>query len=163
MTEAKEYSRIYRGLCFIEVIWFSSSPIPSVFLCVASRAYWRERGGKGVGKGAKSYDGEKDWSSLNTLWLGLTGNGRMGEGEMGWSKFKWQWKNVVHGSKFLKLRQNLKTMPHFKNKYSFMYSPSVQKLPARQWEGRKQHWQPWCQFEEGTWGEKILCHWIPWT
>ncbi len=39
----------------------------SVFLCVADRAYWSERGrgGGGGGRGAKSYDCEKVWSSKN--------------------------------------------------------------------------------------------------
>ncbi len=36
----------------------------SDFLCVASRAYWREISGEG-GRGAKSYDDEKAWSSVN--------------------------------------------------------------------------------------------------
>ncbi len=63
----------YRGPGFLVVVYFgslSSPPLPSadclsfsVFLCVALRAYWRERG---VGKveGAKSYDGEKASSSI---------------------------------------------------------------------------------------------------
>ncbi len=37
----------------------------SVFLCVDGRAYWQERRGGGGGGGAKSYDGEKAWSSIN--------------------------------------------------------------------------------------------------
>jgi hypothetical protein len=67
---------IYRGLGFLAVEGFGSSPPPppslpsascisfSVLLCVVSRAYWRERGG-GDGGGAKSYYGRKDWSSIN--------------------------------------------------------------------------------------------------
>ncbi len=57
---------------FFTVVWFGSSPHPlppasclffSVFSCVACRAYWRERGKEGGG-GAKTYDGEKAWSSI---------------------------------------------------------------------------------------------------
>jgi hypothetical protein len=70
----REYWMIYRVLGFLVVIWFGSSPpLPrssascpflSVFLSVAGRAHWRERG-DGGGGGAKSYDGEKAWSSIN--------------------------------------------------------------------------------------------------
>ncbi len=53
------------------MIWLLPKPLPplpsarcllfSVFMCVSGRAYWWNAG-KGVG-GAKSYDGENDWSS----------------------------------------------------------------------------------------------------
>ncbi len=67
---------IYREQGFLAVVCFGSSPTPSpspvskflslsVFLCVAGRAYWLERGDVGGGGGAKSYDGEKAWSSIN--------------------------------------------------------------------------------------------------
>ncbi len=54
-----KYWVIYRGPGFLAVVWFGSSPAPlppalpsatasclsfAVFLCVAGRAYWRERG-----------------------------------------------------------------------------------------------------------------------
>ncbi len=67
---------IYRGRCFLAVLDDSaprpppSSPISSasclfsVFMCVAVRTYWRQGGGGG-GQGAKSYDCEKAWSSVN--------------------------------------------------------------------------------------------------
>ncbi len=65
---------IYRGSGVLAVVLFGSSPTTSppaasclsfsVFLCVAGRAYWRRGRGKGGG-GAKSYDGEKVWSSIN--------------------------------------------------------------------------------------------------
>ncbi len=42
----------------------SSASWPLFFLCVAGWAYWWEKGGGVVGGGAKSYDGEKVWSSL---------------------------------------------------------------------------------------------------
>ena len=52
-------------------VWSLDHPLPSasclsfsVFLCVAGRAYWRERR-VGGGDGAKSCDGEKAWSSIN--------------------------------------------------------------------------------------------------
>ncbi len=51
----REYWRIYRGSGFLVVVWFGSThllPLPwasclsfSVFLCVAGRAYWLEKGG----------------------------------------------------------------------------------------------------------------------
>jgi hypothetical protein len=44
----------------------SPSPLSSaVFLCIAGQAYWRERGRGEGGRGAKSCDGEKAWSSIN--------------------------------------------------------------------------------------------------
>ncbi len=54
-----EYWLIYRGSGFLAFIWYGSSPTPylpfpttnclsfSVFLCVAGRAHWQERGGAG--------------------------------------------------------------------------------------------------------------------
>ncbi len=57
------------GPGFLAVVWFGSSPTPSplasclsfpVFLFVAGRAYLRGGGG-----GAKSYAGEKAWSSIH--------------------------------------------------------------------------------------------------
>ncbi len=73
----REFEMIYRGPRFLAVAWFGSSTTPSphylpsasclsfsVFLCVAGRAYWRERR-VGGGDGAKSCDGEKAWSSIN--------------------------------------------------------------------------------------------------
>jgi hypothetical protein len=63
----------YRGPGFLAVVRSGSSPTPtpfssatclcfSVFLCVASRAYWRNKGG---GRGVKSYDCEEAWSSIH--------------------------------------------------------------------------------------------------
>jgi hypothetical protein len=60
---------IYREPGFLTVVWFGPPPLPlasclsfSLFQSIAGRACWRERGGGG---GAKSYDGEKAWSSIN--------------------------------------------------------------------------------------------------
>ncbi len=71
----REYWMISRLPGFLAVAWFGSSPHPlppllsasclsfSVVLCGAGRAYWRE--GRGVvGGWAKSYDGQKAWSSI---------------------------------------------------------------------------------------------------
>ncbi len=70
---------IYRWPGFLAVVRFSLSPTPpplsrhqvvsvfSVFLCVAGRAYWRERGGGGP----ESYNDEKAWSSINHSILSL--------------------------------------------------------------------------------------------
>ncbi len=68
----REYWMTYRGPGFLAVVRFGSSPTSSVslpiaiclsvFLCFVDRAYWQERGG-GDGEGAKSYGGEKAWSS----------------------------------------------------------------------------------------------------
>ncbi len=56
-----EYWMIYRGPGFLPIVLFGSSPTPfpplrsasclsfSVFLCVAGRAYWREKRGDGLG------------------------------------------------------------------------------------------------------------------
>jgi hypothetical protein len=67
----REYWMVYREPGFLALGWFGSSPTPfhplpsasclffSVFLCVTGQAYWWERWG------AKSYDGEKDWYSMN--------------------------------------------------------------------------------------------------
>ncbi len=57
------------------MIWLQALPSAtclsfSVFLCVAGRAYWKERGGGG-GVGAKSYDERESLvhdKSFNTLW-----------------------------------------------------------------------------------------------
>ncbi len=68
----REYWIICRGPGFLAVVWFGSSPtlspLPSasclsfsILLCVASRAYWRERGWSR----SQTYDGEKVWSSIN--------------------------------------------------------------------------------------------------
>jgi hypothetical protein len=74
--QTREYWMIYRGPGFLEAVWFSSLPTlfpPSpvsklslflgLFLCFASRAYWRE--GWGGERGAKSYDREKAWPSIS--------------------------------------------------------------------------------------------------
>ncbi len=66
------------GPWFIEAQAFSPSydlappPLPSasclifsVFLSVARGAYWDDWGGEGSGRGAKWYDDEKAWSSIN--------------------------------------------------------------------------------------------------
>ncbi len=58
---SRYYWMVYIGPSFLAVVWFGSPPHPlppplpsasclsfSVFLCVAYRAYWRERSGKGV-------------------------------------------------------------------------------------------------------------------
>ncbi len=57
----------------------------SVFLCVAGRACWRERGGGGEGV-PKSYDSEKDWSSINhSILYGLDPGAKSHNGEKAWS------------------------------------------------------------------------------
>ncbi len=73
LADWREYGMIYRWPGFLAVEWFSSSPSPplllrsssclsfSVYLCVAVRAYWRERGGREL----KLYAGKKAWSSTN--------------------------------------------------------------------------------------------------
>ncbi len=75
--EDREYSMIYKEPGFFAVVWFGPSTSPpsvgklSLFskfcLCVAGRAYWRERG-EGMGGGAKSNYSEKAWSSIIILW-----------------------------------------------------------------------------------------------
>ncbi len=73
----REYWMIYRGPGFLDVVWFGSSPtlsplsrqqVVSLSLssCVSpvNLTDWREIGGFGGG-GAKSYEGEKVWSSIN--------------------------------------------------------------------------------------------------
>ncbi len=77
MLWRREYWRFYRGPAFLAVGWFGSTSAPftplsrqqgclsfAVFLCVAGRAFWRERG-IGGGRRAKSFDREKAWSSVN--------------------------------------------------------------------------------------------------
>ncbi len=72
---------------FLAVAWFGSSPTPLTHLsaiiklflflslstvCVAGRAYWRERLGEGGWRVAESYDHEKILvfnKSFNTLWI----------------------------------------------------------------------------------------------
>ncbi len=75
ITICSVYS-VFRGIIF----FCNSQPYPppsapslmwarcltfSVFLCVAGRTYWRERGGRRGGQGAKSHDREKAWPSIN--------------------------------------------------------------------------------------------------
>jgi hypothetical protein len=77
---------IYRGPGFLAFVWFGfPQPLPlpaasclsfSVFLCIARRAYWQENGEGGSG-GAKSYDGEKAWPSLNHLILSALSCGQL--------------------------------------------------------------------------------------
>jgi hypothetical protein len=78
---SREYWMIYRAPSFLAVVWFGSSPTPfpipfpsasclsfSVFLCVAGRACWRERG---RARGAKSYDHRESlalYKLFTTLW-----------------------------------------------------------------------------------------------
>ncbi len=66
----------YRGPVFLVVIWFGSHTSPirklslfSVFLCVAGRVFWRERGLWGCWGGAKLFGPEKGCSSINHLVL----------------------------------------------------------------------------------------------
>jgi hypothetical protein len=71
---AREYWMVYRRPGLKAVVWFGSSPIPPllpsasclsfwVFLCLSPSSLLT--GEVGGGAGAKSYDGEKAWSSLN--------------------------------------------------------------------------------------------------
>jgi hypothetical protein len=73
----KEYWMIYRGPSFLAVVWLGSSPTPSpsrqqvgLFLTLPVCRRRPElsggrRGGEGGGGEAESYDGERDWSSIN--------------------------------------------------------------------------------------------------
>ncbi len=74
----REYWKSYIGEAFPSSYYLAPSPLPthlpsasclsfSVLLCVASQAFWRERG-EGVW-GAKSYGGENAWSYINNLIL----------------------------------------------------------------------------------------------
>ncbi len=70
---------IYRGPGFLAVVWFIPPPLPSanclsfsVFLCLAGRAYYRERGGGGE-RGAKSYNRKKAWPCINHSILSVRG------------------------------------------------------------------------------------------
>jgi hypothetical protein len=79
-----EYWMMYRGTGFLAVVWFGSSPIPSpllpsasclsfsIFLCVAVRAYWREREGGWWGRSQiiKPWQSLVLYKSFNTLWGG---------------------------------------------------------------------------------------------
>ncbi len=66
---------IYRGQGFLAVVLVGSSPPPppptasylsfSDFLCVAGRSNLLTEEGEGGGRGAKSFDREKAWSSIN--------------------------------------------------------------------------------------------------
>jgi hypothetical protein len=77
---ASEYWMIFRGPGFLAIVWFDSSPAPSPSLFLQQvrtgvathRKTEEERqvaklltGGGTGGWGAKSYDGEKAWSSIN--------------------------------------------------------------------------------------------------
>ncbi len=69
----REYWMVNRGSCFLAVVWFCSFPsnpsLPSVSSSGDSQKVWERETtflGEGVGGGgAKSYDGEKVWSSIN--------------------------------------------------------------------------------------------------
>jgi hypothetical protein len=72
----REYWMFYSGQGFVAVIWFGSSLTPpllsascpsfSVFLCVAIRAYWRERWRGGAGAEWENHGtARKAWSSIN--------------------------------------------------------------------------------------------------
>jgi hypothetical protein len=71
----REYWMICRGPGFLAVVWFGSSPtspflLPSVISTGGAQKEWERettagvKGGRGGG-GAKSYDDEKAWSSIN--------------------------------------------------------------------------------------------------
>ncbi len=75
--ETREYWMIYKGLCLLAIVWFGSpphplTPLPVVSLtgdtqedCERETTCWRTREGGGGEEGAKSYDAEKAWSSIN--------------------------------------------------------------------------------------------------
>ncbi len=86
--ESREYRTINRGVTFLAVVWFGSSPppptspshlLPSESSTVVTKedweretSRWREKG-RGYEAGAKSYDGEKAltfYKSLNTYGTG---------------------------------------------------------------------------------------------
>jgi hypothetical protein len=66
-----EYWIIYRGAGFLTVIWLGFFPPPSLPSVCSKEGRLRKRDilltgqGGGCGGGAKSYDGEKAWSSTN--------------------------------------------------------------------------------------------------
>ncbi len=71
IVSPREDWMIYRGPGFLAVVIRLHPPLPSascryfsVFLCVAGRAYWRERGGRGWAW-SWSYDRMKAWPSVN--------------------------------------------------------------------------------------------------
>ncbi len=71
----------YRGPACLAIVWYGSSPTPSV-LPYSPRLRKRDNlltgeGGKGGGRGAESYDHKKTWSSINLyklygwVWINL--------------------------------------------------------------------------------------------
>ncbi len=69
VSQSESIECFIKGPGFLAFVWFSSSappPFPSVSLIgdTQETTYWQERG-----EGAKSYDDEKAWFSVNTLWL----------------------------------------------------------------------------------------------
>ncbi len=75
MCLPREYWMICRGPGFLAVVWFGSFPPPPSPVSKLDRRHIQEdwerettcwgRGGGGKAIGAKSYDGEKAWSSIN--------------------------------------------------------------------------------------------------
>ncbi len=68
--DIREYWMNYRGPRFLAVVWFNPplSSVSSTMRRLTGRLRKRNNfltGGGGEGEGAKSYDGEKAWSSLN--------------------------------------------------------------------------------------------------
>ncbi len=66
-VQLREYC-IYRGPCFLAIVWFGSYPTPSsrkLDQQHTGRLRTRENLLTEEGVGAKSYDGEKTWSSIN--------------------------------------------------------------------------------------------------
>jgi hypothetical protein len=72
MVKTREYWMIYRGPSFLAAVWFVFSPTSFPFLpaesCLSSSVFLPVEltDGKG-GEGAKLYDGEKAWSSINVI------------------------------------------------------------------------------------------------
>ncbi len=67
IQQGKEYLMIYRGPGFLQSYDLAPPPTPSALFSrqqvVFAQSYWRERG-RGGG-GAKSYDREGAWSTIN--------------------------------------------------------------------------------------------------
>ncbi len=95
--ESRESWIIYREPGFLAVVWFGSSPFPPSphfpqspvsklslfpFLCVAGRAYWRERGGGEREAVIRRRESLVLYKSFYTLWDNLFG--RLAVRRCGW-------------------------------------------------------------------------------
>ncbi len=96
-TAQRVEQRVLNGLYMAFLRLYNSTPRPpippppviifssflSLPVCRRSSLYWRERGGLGWGgRGAKSYDGEKAWPSLNHSILSAVDGSNIQGGQM---------------------------------------------------------------------------------